>query len=122
MGIDKIAPGSSISVGLPLDEAYRTLNERRIEIDHSIAILPPGDSAREELWQSLQPVMEQLREAVSNLAGSQATDLTGLQTKAAILAELLRADADGAGPVIPEAERAALALSLTQDIARFTAG
>jgi hypothetical protein len=66
--------------------------------------------------------MEQLREAVSNLAGSQATDLTGLQTKAAILAELLRADADGAGPVIPEAERAALALSLTQDIARFTAG
>jgi hypothetical protein len=121
MGIARIAPGSSISVGLPLDEAYRALNERRMEIDRSIASLPPDDTTREVLWQSLQPVMALLREAVENLAASHATDLTGLQAKAAILAELLRADENGAGPIIPEAERVALALSLTEDIAGFVA-
>jgi hypothetical protein len=122
MGIGRITLGSSISVGLPLDEPYRALNQQRIEIDRSIANLPPGDPAHEDLWQSLQAVMEQLREAVSNLAASQAADLAGIQAKAAILAELLGADEDGAGPIIPDAERTALALSLTQDIARFTIG
>jgi hypothetical protein len=120
MGLGRIAPGSSISVGLPLDEAYRALNQQRINIDRSTADLPPDDPAREELWQSLQPIMAQLREAVANLAASQATDLAGLKAKAAILEELLRAGEDSAGPIIPEAERTALALSLTQDIARFT--
>jgi hypothetical protein len=121
MGIDGIASGKSLSAGLPLVEAYRVLNDRRMEIDRRMSSMAEDDPAREVLWQSLQLVMDELREVVTGLARSQAIDLPGLQAKAGILAGLLRAPCGG-GPIIPETERMALALSLADDIARFTAG
>jgi hypothetical protein len=119
MAIDGSVSFSGLAAGLSLDEAYRALNNRRIELDRRIASLPPDDPAREELWQSLQPVMDELRQVVAGLAGSPAADLPGLQAKAAILAGLLKAEDNGHDPIIPGSERNALALSLTNDIARF---
>jgi hypothetical protein len=103
----------------PLDKAYRALNNRRMEIDRGMTGLPPDDSCRDELWKTLQPVMDELRKVVIGLTNSQPADLSELQAKAAILAALLRAEDDGGGPIIPEAERVALALSLTNDVARL---
>jgi hypothetical protein len=119
MAIDGNASVSGQSVGLSLDEAYRALNNRRIELDGRITSLPPDDPAREALWQSLQPVMDELRQVVADLTGSPAADLSLLRAKAAILAGLLQAEDNGRDPIIPESERNALALSLANDIARF---
>src|ERR1700733_15120395 len=119
MAIDGSASANGLSVGLALDEAYRALNNRRIEFDRRITSLPPDDPAREALWQSLQPVMDELRQVVADLTGSPAAELSGLRAKAAILAGLLQAEDNGRDPIIPESERNALALSLANDIARF---
>jgi hypothetical protein len=119
MAIDGNASVSGQSVGLSLDEAYRALNNRRIELDGRITSLPPDDPAREALWQSLQPVMDELRQVVADLTGSPAADLSLLRAKAAILAGLLQAEDNGRDPIIPESERNALALSLANDIACF---
>jgi hypothetical protein len=119
MAIDGSASANGLSVGLALDEAYRALNNRRIEFDRRITSLPPDDPAREALWQSLQPVMDELRQVVADLTGSPAAELSGLRAKAAILAGLLQAENNGRDPIIPESERNALALSLANDIARF---
>lgn len=119
MAIDGNASVSGQSVGLSLDEAYRALNNRRIELDGRITGLPPDDPAREALWQSLQPVMDELRQVVADLTGSPAADLSLLRAKAAILAGLLQAEDNGRDPIIPESERNALALSLANDIACF---
>jgi hypothetical protein len=119
MAIDGSASANGLSVGLALDEAYRALNNRRIEFDRRITSLPPDDPAREALWQSLQPVMDELRQVVADLTGSPAAELSGLRAKAVILAGLLQAEDNGRDPIIPESERNALALSLANDIARF---
>ena len=60
-----------------------------------------------------------LRATVGQLANAPATRISELRAKAHVLATLLRHGDDGAGPVIPEQERSALALSLVDDIARL---
>jgi hypothetical protein len=122
MGIDGMASRPSVPEGLPLAETYRLLDARRIEIDRTMISLTPDDPARDELWQELESVLEKLREVVGKLAKSPATDWPELRVKAAILARLLRQTDDGASPAIPEPERLALALSLTEDVARLPDG
>jgi hypothetical protein len=122
MGIRGLDSSTGVPGGLPLAEAYRLLDARRIDIDRRITSLTPDDRAREELWQELESVLEKLREVVSKLAKSPATDLLDLRAKATILASLLRPGDDGANPIIPEPERVALALSLTDDIAHLPDG
>jgi hypothetical protein len=58
---------------------------------------------------------------VSDLAVSPARDFSALRDKADVLAMLLRPEAPGGGPIIPEDERTALVLSLTDDVARLLA-
>ena len=122
MGIDEHASGQGISAELPLAEAYRLLDDKRIDIDRHMASLAPQDPARDILWQELEPILLKLREVVTSLAKSKATQLPDLRAKANVLAALLRAGEPGGGPVIPENEKSALALSLTEDIARLTIG
>jgi hypothetical protein len=121
MGIDGIASGTGVPGGPSPAEAYRLLDARRIDIDRTMTGLPPGDPARDELWQELESVLEKLREVVIKLAKLPAADLLALQAKATILSALLQPEGR-LGPIIPEAERVALALSLTQDIARLPNG
>jgi hypothetical protein len=118
MGIYGTGSSTGVPERLPLAEAFSLLDARRMDIDRRMTSLPPDDLAQEELWQQLESVLEKLREIVGKLAQSTATDLRELQAKATILALLLRAGQDGARPIIPEAQRVALALSLTEDIAR----
>lgn len=122
MGIDGPGSDQGVPIGLPLVEAYRLLDDRRTEIDRHMTGLAPDDPARDILWQELEPLLLKLREVVRSLAQSQATQLPEVRAKADVLATLLRAGGLDGGPVIPESERAALALSLTEDIARLTIG
>jgi hypothetical protein len=107
---------------LSLREIYRALNGQRNDIDQHIAALAPDDPAQSILWQELESLLTKLRDVVSDLARSAATHLLELQAKADVLATLLRPGETGGGQVIPEDEKAALALSLTDDVARFSAG
>jgi hypothetical protein len=122
MGIHGPDSSGGVPEGLPLAEVFSLLDARRADIDRRITSLPPDDLAREELWQELESVLEKLREVVSKLAKSAAAGLPELRAKATILALLLRPGYDGAGPTIPEPERVALALSLTEDVARLLDG
>jgi hypothetical protein len=122
MGIHGPDPSGGVPEGLPLAEVFSLLDARRLDIDRRMTSLPPDDLAREGLWQELESVLEKLREVVSKLAKSAAADLPELRAKAAILALLLRPGHDGSGPSIPEPERVALALSLTEDVARLPDG
>lgn len=122
MGIDKHASDLGTPIELPFAEAYRLLDDKRIDIDRHIASLSLQDPARDILWQELELLLTKMRDVVMNLAKSQATQLSDLRAKAKVLAALLRAGEPGGGPLIPEHERSALALSLTEDIARLTIG
>jgi hypothetical protein len=122
MGIDRMASKNGAAESLPLADVYRLLDDQREELDRRLSSLPPGDPARDVLWLELEPVLANLRAAVSDLARSQAADLPQLQAKAAILATLLRPRDDRGGSVIPDAERVALALSLADDVARLPGG
>jgi hypothetical protein len=117
MGIHGPDSSGDVPEGLPLAEVFSLLDARRADIDRRMNSLPP-----DELWQELESVLEKLREVVSKLAKSAAADLPELRAKAAILALLLRPGHDGSGPSIPEPERVALALSLTEDVARLPDG
>ena len=68
------------------------------------------------LWQELELVLAELREVVGQLVKTPATEVPDLRAKAAVLATLLRHNEDTSGPVIPEDDISALALSLTADI------
>ncbi|MGD0104705.1 MAG: hypothetical protein ABSC06_11780 [Rhodopila sp.] len=122
MAIDGVGSEQGIPPELSLAEAYRILDDRRSDIDRRIASLAPDDPARDILWQELETVLLKLRELVNGLAKSQATHWPELRAKANVLATLLRAGNPGGGPLIPEDERSALALSLTEDVARLTIG
>src|ERR1700709_2255956 len=87
-----------------------------------MTILPPDDPARDVLWQDLESVLARLRDIVGDLAGSPAAHLSELRDKADVLANLLRSDGTGSGPVIPDKGRIALALSLTDDVVQLSAG
>jgi hypothetical protein len=117
-----MASNNGLAEGLPLADVYRLLDNQRLDLDRRLLSLAPGDPARDVLWLELEPVLAKLRAAVSDLARSQAADLPQLQAKAAILATLLRPRDDRGGSVIPETEQVALALSLTDDIARLPGG
>ena len=99
--------------------AFRALNLRRLDLDRCIAGLPANDLSREELWQELEAVLVALRNLVSRLASSPATQLPELRAKAEVLAMLLNPDDSEGGLVISETERSVLALSLTDDIIRM---
>jgi hypothetical protein len=106
-----------------LIESYRALNDRRTDIDRRMILLGPNDPARESLWQALESVLVELRHVVYLLAQSPADHLPQLVVKAEVLATLFRhGDPGGGGPLIPEEERSALLLSVTDDIARLAAG
>jgi hypothetical protein len=117
MGIHGPDSSGDVPEGLRLAEVFSLLDARRADIDRRMNSLPP-----DELWQELESVLEKIREVVSKLAKSAAADLPELRAKATILALLLRPGYDGAGPTIPEPERLALALSLTEDVARLADG
>jgi hypothetical protein len=122
MQTDGAASVNGTALGLSLAEAYRMLDDKRLDIDRRIAGLGTNDPARDELWLELEPVLTKLRTVVSELAKVQAVHLAELQAKAAVLARLLRPEDDNSGQVIPDAERSALALSLTDDIAQLSNG
>jgi hypothetical protein len=83
--------------------------------------LEPYDPEWNDLWRDLQLVLARLREVVRALAKSPVNHPSELHAKADVLAILLRAEAGGAG-VVAEDDRAALALSLTDDIERILGG
>jgi hypothetical protein len=122
MGIDGITLSNRVTGILLPSDTYRTLNGRRTDIDWRIATLAPDDPTRGILWQELELLLTKLRKTVSDLARSPATHLLELQAKAVVLATLLQPGETGGGPVISEDERTALALSLTDDMVRFSAG
>ncbi|MDR3533126.1 MAG: hypothetical protein P4L90_21520 [Rhodopila sp.] len=122
METDGAATDHGTPLELPLWDAYRALNDQRIDIDRRMTALPPDDPGRDILWQGLEPVLANLRDVVGQLARTPATQIPELRAKAAVLATLLRSDDPDGGPVIPEPERSALALSLTDDIARLAGG
>lgn len=122
MEIDKIAPSDGLLGGVRLAEAYRLLEEQRIEIDHRLAKMAPDDPARPDMWQELEDVLVGLRRVLIKLAKAPAADLADFRSKAAVLASLLRSEINGQGQLIPEVEKAALALSITDDIARLPNG
>jgi hypothetical protein len=119
MGIGEVASDQGKPAEPRLAEAYRQLDDKRMDIDRRMTALAPGDPRRDILWQELEPVITLLRQVVSNLAKSPATQLPELRAKADVLASLLRGEG---GAILPEDEKSALALSLTQDIARLAIG
>jgi hypothetical protein len=119
MGIEGIVLGEGVPGGIQLAEAFRLLDEQRLDLDRRMATLAPDDPARDDSWQALETVLAELREVVINLAKSPAVDLLELRAKAGVLATLLRSEVDGGGQIFTDAERAALALSITDDIARL---
>jgi hypothetical protein len=121
MGTNGTASNPDISGALALPSSYRALNAQRIDIDRRMAVLEPDDPTRDTHWQELEAVLVRLRAVVSDLAVSPARDFSALRDKADVLAMLLRPEAPGGGPIIPEDERTALALSLTDDVARLLA-
>jgi hypothetical protein len=104
-----------------LPDAFRAANSQRLHIDRQMTRLEPYDAEWNDLWRDLQLVLAQLREAVRALAKSPANHASELCAKADVLATLLRAGAGGA-EVVAEDDRAALALSLTDDIERTLGG
>ena len=120
MGINATASGRGAAGASLLPEAYRILNKQRIDIDQRITALPPDDPARIILWQELESLLVRLRQVVSDLAKSPATHLLEMQAKAAVLATLLQPDETDGGPILPEEEKSALALSLTDDVSRLS--
>jgi hypothetical protein len=121
MGIDGTTSNQSLTSELPLPDAYRVLNDQRIDIDRRIEILAPDDPARDVLWQELESVLASVHALLGNLTQSPATQLSDLRAKAAVLAHLLRFGTDGGGPEITDNEKSALALSLSDDIAHWPA-
>jgi hypothetical protein len=117
--------GSFLSGGIPvgngLADAYRLLDGQRIDIDRRLTELDQDDPERDVLWQELEALLAKLREAVVDIANHPAADLAELRSKAAILSALLRSGDAGGGPTVSEAEKSALALSITDDIARLAA-
>jgi hypothetical protein len=117
MGIDGKASDTGMPAGLPLAEVYRLLDDQRLLIDQRLAALPPDDLARDAAWLELEQVLNKLRAVVRELTRSRASHLAELRAKAAILAQLLQPEQADGGPPIPDNEKSALALSITDDIA-----
>src|SRR4051812_30216427 len=92
MGTDRTAPDGGVASGVPLAEAFRLLDEQRMDIDHRLAGLTPGDPVRHTLWEGLDTVLTGLREVVGDLAKSPAADLGELRAKSAVLAKVLRSE------------------------------
>jgi hypothetical protein len=120
MGTDTTGSFDGRAGGVPPVEAFYVLDRLRVDIDRRLASLAPEEPAAHEAWQELQTVVMRLRAAVRGLASAPAAGLAELQAKAAILAALLRSEVGGGGQVIADAERIALTLSLTDDIAILT--
>lgn len=120
METDGTASNQGLNAEMSLPDGYRILNNQRIDIDRRMTMLAPDDPARDILWQDLEPVLTRMRETVGRLAKSPATQMLEIRAKANVLAMLLRSGDDGAGPVISEDERSALALSLVEDIAQLS--
>jgi hypothetical protein len=122
MGKDGTRLDQGSAGGIPLAEAFHVLDRLRIDIDRRLVNMVPEDPARPELWQELEEVLQGLHQTVRDLADAPAVDLADLQAKAAILATLLRSEIGGGGQVIADAERTALAVSITDDIASLSDG
>lgn len=95
------------------------LNEQRLDLDRRLGSLADSDPNREALWLELEPVLNKMREVVSDLSKLPATRLPDVQAKAAVLAALIRPERSGHGAIVPETEKSALTLSLTDDIVRL---
>ncbi len=119
MGMNEREFRHSVPVDVPLPEIFRVLNEQRLDIDRRLAGIPAGNPARESLWLELDPILAKIREVVGDLAKSPATSLPDVQAKAAVLASLIRPEQENGGPIIPELDKLALTLSLTDDIAQL---
>lgn len=122
MGINGAESRLGIPAGAPLPETFRLLNEQRVDIDRRLAGIPVGNPGREFLWLELEPILAKIREVVGDLAKSPATGLPDVQAKAAVLASLIRPEHENGGPIVPEMDKFALTLSLTEDIARLAGG
>jgi hypothetical protein len=120
MGTDGTALSNGVTGALLLLDTYHTLNRQRTDINRHIAALAPDDPAQAILWQELDSLLCSLNIIVSALTRFPATHLPELQAKADVLATLLKPGETGGGPIIPENKRVALALSLTDDVARFS--
>lgn len=113
---------TGLPAGLPPPEAFRWLNDRRIDLDRRLTTLPPGDPSRDLLWLELEPILAKMRVVVKHLAESAALQMSDVQAKAAVLATLVRPGENGGDAIISDAEKSTLTLSLTDDIARLTGG
>lgn len=99
-----------------LCDAYRSLDERRIEIDKQMMTQAKDEVAREQLWAELETTLARLDDVIDRLTRLPAARLPDLRAKAIVVAALMR----GTGPQVTEVRRADLALSLTEDISDFS--
>jgi hypothetical protein len=65
MEIDGIAPSEGLPGGVRLAEAYRLLEEQRIEIDHCMTKIAPADPAWHDMWQEREDVLVGLARVVN---------------------------------------------------------
>src|SRR5690242_4967652 len=79
-----------------LCDRYRTLDQRRIELDQRIMASLGGDQNPETLWQEQEAVLQELHGLIAQLASTPAIDRDGLRGKASVLAILLRTSAANA--------------------------
>ena len=91
------------------------LNSKRIELDRRIAGLRANDPSFDVFWQELASVLVDLRIAAGQLARVSAPCLTAVRCKANVLTMLI-CSTGASGPVIPDDQTRALALSLANDI------
>jgi hypothetical protein len=119
--VPSLTPPPSDKV-LELCDAFHRLNALRLEIDRSIAALPPDDPGRDRLWEELEANLASLGDVVDQLARAPVTDLMQVRAKATVLSALLQSpDPDGTAG-IPDDKRAALSLALAEDVIRSLGG
>jgi hypothetical protein len=114
---DKAAAKCGIPKVLVLCALCRNLEAKRLGLDVRIAGMAPEDVSRDVLWQELETMLTELRDAVGRLALAPASQLAEARAKAEVLAIVLRSGEPGDDPILPEDKIRALALSLAEDVA-----
>jgi len=108
----------NVSQIIRLCDAYRALNDVRIDLDGCLMKLPEDDDRRDILWDELEAVLKQLSDLARELAATSLTQPFVLRAKGAVLALMLRAKDSDLSVIVPEAT--ALALSLADGVVGLT--
>ncbi|HQT75605.1 MAG TPA: hypothetical protein PLD10_01030 [Rhodopila sp.] len=102
---------------LDLCERCRTLNERRINLDHRLSTLADDDPERDLLWEALETILAAFPGLIKQLAVTDAANQAELQAKASILALLLQEPQSDSVALSPEMR--GLAISVANDVLRL---